>query len=293
MNTWDNLKQSATEFWQDKYKRKRTIIVAVFAAVFLSVFAFVYFITRPAPNCTDGKQNQNEEGVDCGGVCANRCVKNTTQPLTAIENGFVASGAVNKYDLYSRISNPNNIFGSSSFQYEFKVKDADGQIIATRSGKNYILPGESKYIVENNIETDKVPASVEFNIGDTNWVEFNNSYEKPQLKIVNKQYGPITDGVGFSLAIGLLKNESLFDFSKINLDIILKDSKDNVIGLNSTEMQMVKSGENRDFKALWMNKFPHAEDVINVDVQAEVNVFSLESFSTKYFQSGVQGSSYR
>jgi len=280
MEIVDNLKLAANNFWQDKYKRKRTIIIAIFVAIFLLFIFLIYSWLAPKATCTDGKQNQNEEGIDCGGVCAKKCVKITAQDLTAQESGFVASGAVNKYDLYGRVSNPNNVFGSSKFQYEFKVKDSAGQVIATRQGIGYVLPGESKYIVENNIETDVTPSSVEFNITNPVWVEFMDSYEKPQLKVVNKQYDQISSGVGFSEAIGLMKNESPFDFNLIKLDIILKDAQDKVIALNSTEMRTVKSGENRDFKALWLNRFPG--EVMNVEVQAEANIFDSESFAKKY-----------
>lgn len=290
MEILDNVKLAISNFWQDKYKRKRTIIIAIFLAVFLMVVWFIYYLLKPAPTCTDGVKNQNEEQVDCGGVCG-KCEKIIAQDLTSQESGFVSSGAVNKYDLYSRVSNPNNIFGSSEFQYEFRVKNSSGQVIATRTGKGFILPGESKYAVQNNVETDKVPDSVEFIISNTNWIEFKDYYEKPQLKIINKQYSPIMSGVGFSEAIGLLKNESPYDFSLISIDVILKDAQDKVIGLNSTEMRTVKSGENRDFKVLWLSRFPG--EVMNVEVQAEANIFDSESFSTKHFQSGSQGSSYR
>ena len=35
-----------------------------------AVTQFSYLIAVAAENCTDGVQNQNETGVDCGGVCS-------------------------------------------------------------------------------------------------------------------------------------------------------------------------------------------------------------------------------
>ena len=292
MEILDNFKQAVNNFWQDRYKRKRTIIIAVFVAIFLLFIFLAYAWSRPEPTCSDGIKNQNETGVDCGGVCPDRCEKITAENLVSQESGFVESGAVNKYDLYGRVSNPNNIFGSNSFQYEFRLKDAEGSVLATKQGIGYILPGESKYIVENNIETDKVPSSVEFNITGQSWVEFTGYFERPQLKVVNKQYDQIGSGVGFSEAKGLLKNESPYDFNLIRLEIILKDASDKVIALNSTEMRTVKSGENRDFRSLWLNRFPG--DVMNIEVQAEADIFDEESFIKKNFESGnFQQTDYR
>ena len=42
-----------------------------------AVRQFSYLIAVAAENCTDGVQNQNETGVDCGGVCS-ACGKTKT-----------------------------------------------------------------------------------------------------------------------------------------------------------------------------------------------------------------------
>lgn len=291
MQIVDNIKQAAINFWQDKYKRKRTIIVAVFAAIFLSVILFAYEKMKPVPNCFDNVKNQNEEGIDCGGVCAKQCdIK--AQDLVVRQAGFVPSGAVNTYDLYAKVSNPNNVFGSSQFSYRFQLKDASGQVIVTKDGKGFILPGETKYIIEAAVQTDGTPASADLAISNETWVQFKDYFESPQLKVVNKEYNQITSGVGFGEADGLLKNGSPYDFANIDIYVLLEDVGNNIIGLNSTSMQTVKSGESRDFKAMWMNRFPGT--VSNMEVQADVNIFDSDSFSKQYVQpSQTQGSSYR
>ncbi|KKR21057.1 MAG: hypothetical protein UT50_C0014G0006 [Candidatus Moranbacteria bacterium GW2011_GWA2_39_41] len=271
------------KFLEDKYQKKRAIIIAIFVAVFLLFVFLLYSWLKPAPSCFDEKKNQNETGVDCGGVCAIKCAI-VAQDLTSQESGFVESGIAGKLDLYARVSNPNSTFGSKKFQYEFKLFDSAGSVVATKKGVSYILPAESKYVVENNVEINGVPSRIEFNILDRDWSEFVDYYERPQLKIVNKTYGQINSGIGFSEAKGLLKNESVFNFNTIRLDIILKDANDSVIALNSTEMNTVKSGENRDFRALWLNRFPG--EVMNVEVQAGVNIFESDTFIKQYFVPG-------
>jgi len=268
-------------FLEKHARRKRTIIVAIFLAIFLLFIFLLYLWLKPAPSCFDGKQNQNELGVDCGGMCAQKCNKITAQLLTVEDSGFVESGVAGKIDLYGRVSNPNNVFGSSEFQYEFTVKDNVGNVVATKKGTGYLLPAENKYVIENNVEIGGVPSTVEFRIVSEKWVEFTDYFERPQIKIVNKQYSQINSGVGFSEATGLLKNESPFNFNTIKIKVILKDSKGSIIAVNSTEMNTVKLSENRDFKVIWFNRFPG--EVMNVEVQAEVNVFESETFIKQYF----------
>jgi hypothetical protein len=268
-------------FLQDKYKVKRAKIIAVFSVIFLLFIFLMYLWLKPIESCTDGIKNQNETEVDCGGMCPNKCEKIVAQPLTVQEQGFVTNGAVDKIDLYGRITNPNNVFGSNKFQYEFIIKDATGNIVASKIGSNYALPAESKYIIENNIEVSGAPSTVELNIINESWVEFTDYFERPQIKVVNKEYNQISSGVGFSEAKGLLKNESDFNFNSISLNIILKDSNGTIIAVNSTAMNTVKSRENRDFKAIWLNRF--SGEVMNVEVQSEVNVFEVDAFIKQYF----------
>lgn len=278
-------------FLEDKYQKKRAIISLVLSIIFLAFVFLIYSWIRPTATCNDGIKNQNEQEIDCGGVC-NKCEKIISQEIIIQEVGFVENGAANKYDLYSRIFNSNNIFGSNEFQYEFRIKDLNGDVVASSRGKNFILPSESKYIIANNVEIASAPASVEFVILNSQWMELQEHLEKPQLKIVNKQYNQISSGVGFSEASGLLKNESPFDFNVIALKIILKNSDGHIIAVNSTEMRTVKSGENRDFKALWTSRF--SGEVRNVDVQAETNIFNAETFIKKSFTpENSQATSYR
>lgn len=260
--------------------QKRAIIVAVYLAIFIILGLFFYSLFKPKETCTDSIKNQNEEDVDCGGVCA-PCKKIEAQPLNVLETGIVPSGITDQYDFYAIIDNPNNIYGSKEFQYEIKLKDAQGNILVDKTDSSYILPGEKKYIVETNLAPGSLPASAEIQIKNSEWVEFND-YRRPEIEVVNKNYSEITSGVGFADARGLLKNGSPFDFDLITIRIILKDPQNRVIALNSTQMRTVKSGEERDFRAFWPNRFPG--DVRNMEAQVEVNVFSSDTFLKRYFK---------
>ena len=274
----------------DDRQKKQTVVIAVFAAIFLLFVFFIYSIVKPKPTCFDGTKNQNEEDVDCGGVCQAKCAIKAVD-LTVGKTGFLAGGA-GSYDLFAEVINPNYRVGSGQFQYEFTLKDSSGSVLAKKSGVNFILPGEKKYVIETSVPISGTVASAEFRAYNPQWTEFSTDYQqKPELRVVNKNYSEISSGVGFAEATGLLKNESLFDFSNIKLKIILKDSSDNIVGLNSTEMNTVKSGEVRDFRAFWPNRF--TGDVRNMEVQTDVNVFNSESFIKKYFNPGTSTENYR
>ena len=271
------------EYISENSKRKRIVIAIIYGVIFLLIVSWIISSMKPKPNCFDGKLNQDEERVDCGGVCQKECEKNAEEAIKINETGFVASGLVNKYDIYGKIINPNDFFGSGEFSYHFIVRGSGGSVLAERNGVNFILPGEEKYLIETNVETTERPIAVELVVSGVAWKKITtDDYRNPSLKIVNKNYDEIRSGVGFSEATGLVKNESQFDFETIKVYIILKAAGGEILALHSTQMNSVRSGENRDFKVSWPSRFPG--DVQGVDVQADVNVFKSESFSKRFFE---------
>lgn len=259
--------------------RKQIIISSVYLLLILLVAWGVFSMLRPAESCADKVKNQNEEAVDCGGVCP-ACLVAKADPLRTAETGVLPSGLPESYDAWATIENPNHTFGSSKFSYRFEFKDAGGVVIGTAPGMGFILPAEKKYLIAPNVSLSQAPASAGIVISQTDWVELQNYYEKPQLEIVNKNYAETASGTGFSELRGILKNESPFDFEVIKIRIILKDSAGTVIATNATEMRTVKSGEEREFRAAWPARFPG--EVRSIEAQPDVNMFDSQSFAKRY-----------
>lgn len=261
---------------------KRIIIIIVYLLIFAILGYGIYSAVKPKPTCYDGKKNQNEEEIDCGGQCAPCQKPISAQELKIGEIAFVYGGP-GRFDVMAKITNPNNEYGSPVFSYEFILKGAGESELARRSGEEFILPGETKYVIETNLETGIQPQSVEYQIKKADWQEFVN-YQKPELNIYSKRYDPITSGVGYSEAYGLLKNESPFDFNFIRIKVILRDGLGKPIALNMTDMRTISSGEQRDFRLLWPLSFPG--DVQNVEMEAGADVFDSQNFIRKYLPGG-------
>jgi len=254
---------------------KRLIIICIYLALLFLIAYVIYGFLKSDETCFDKIKNQNEEDVDCGGKCS-PCGIIKAQSLSVQNSGFVENGRPKEYDAWAIVSNPNNSFGAKSFEYEIKLKGSSGETLAQRNGAGFVLPGDRKYIVESNIFSDVSPREIQLEIKETEWVEFSNYYEKPNLGIVSKNYRQVNSGAGFSEASGLLRNETPYDFNVIKVQVILKDFGGNVVALNSTEMRTVKSGEEREFKSLWINRF--SGEVANIEAQAEINIFESEAF---------------
>ena len=56
-------------------KKRQIIYLALVVGFFIFVTTvFLFFLLYETPTCFDGKQNQEEIGIDCGGPCVRLCV---------------------------------------------------------------------------------------------------------------------------------------------------------------------------------------------------------------------------
>ncbi len=264
---------------------RRLVIVSIFLSFnALLIFGIYFGIIKKPASCIDGIQNQNEQGIDCGGICTNACIEVVVgQDFQTKEVTFVPGGN-NRYDVMARIFNGNDAIGAPSFRYTFQLKDASGQVLATRSGNNYILPQETKTLIEVNLESALSPASVSLSISDVSWERFTGYREKPTINIYQKRYNQLTTGAGYSGAYGLVSNESPYDFRSIIVKVILRDSTGKPLAFNQTKQDNVTAGESRDFMLIWPLPFPGT--VERVDMEVDADVYHSQNFERQYFPGG-------
>jgi hypothetical protein len=257
---------------------KQTFYMALYLAIIISLIYLIVQYFQNQPTCNDGKKNQNETGVDCGGVCSACPEENPAKNLTVPEKSIVPAG-INKYDLVAKVANPNSNIGSPSFDYQFVIKNQSGGEIGRRSGRGFILPAENKYILEIGFDSQDTPASADLIINNVTWEKFSG-YEEPDLAVTNVNFNEITSGVGFYEVKGLLRNESAFDFSLITMKIIMRDSSGKIIAVNKSEMRTINSKEERDFRQVWPNRF--SGSVSKVEIDPEADVYNNETFLQHY-----------
>lgn len=264
-------------------KQKFIAIVYFIIAVLLGVGVYYAFI-KPPETCFDNKQNQDEAGVDCGGVCQAVCEEKVVGADLELKEAIFAQGGSGEYDVLVKIHNPNDAIGAISFAYTVDLKSGTGETLASRSGTNYILPQENKYIFELNFTPSAAPAKVSLQINEVKWARFSGYQEKPSINIYQKRYNEISSGAGFSEAFGLVVNDSPYDFRSIIVKVILRDANDKPLAFNTTEMRTVKSQEERDFRLVWPKAFPG--EVKNVEMEVDADVYHSFNFVRQYLPGG-------
>lgn len=268
-------------FMEDHRLFKRIVVIVGYLVFFAAIVSLIYVLFfRVAPTCTDGIRNQNETGIDCGGSCTKRCDPPLeAKALLSEETAFVPVGD-GAYDVLVKVHNPNDIAGASSFSYAMLLKDASGRVLAKRVGHSFILPQETKYLLEFQIPSSVVPegASVEFS--DIKWDRFEGYTEKPRVSVVRQSYARITSGPGYGAATGLVINESPYDFRSLSVKVVLRDASGKPIAVNMTEMRTMKSKEQRDFRLVWPSSFPG--EVASYEMLVDADIYHVSNFIKQY-----------
>lgn len=263
---------------------QKQIIVAIIFFIFWGLVGFGisrFFVETPT--CTDGKQNQKELAIDCGGPCK-PCMPEL-EKIRILKIKAVRA-ADNSYDFLAQVENPNREYGASKFTYQFEAFDQSGNSIQKIEGSKFILPSETKYIIETPITLTSAPTKITFGVQNAIWEKLSDSsdYSDVGLEIFNKKYNEALPGSNFfSEAIGTMTNRSNYDYDRIEIIVVLYDSNNNIINFARTEQKTVLSGMEREFRVFWKNSFKKAT---RWEMEAYTNVFQNENFIKKHGSEG-------
>ncbi len=229
----------------------------------IAVAALIFFL-RPAPICTDGKLNQHEEQIDCGGECE-ACIGNPSELVTNWVRFFeVAPG---RYEAGAYVENPNLVLGLPSLKYQIDLYSLQNNIIASAQGITFANPREKFLIYEPNLVTlKKIPARAIVRFLDLKWKKLDS--KKPELFVSRNEF---TDDLDGGKLRSIIENQSLFPIQNISLSAILYDNNGNAVGVSISNLVEINGEEKANAYFTWRQKFnptPQTYEVI-----ARVNLF--------------------
>lgn len=131
--------------------RRQVLYSGVGAIVVFVLLIFLYqtFFTSPA-TCFDGKQNNDETGVDCGGTaCSLICADAAHPPVVAWTRSFQTNPGF--YNAVAYVQNNNVGAGARNVAYSFTLYDDKNILIGHADGIINIPPAQNTPIIESNI----------------------------------------------------------------------------------------------------------------------------------------------
>ena len=136
----------------------------------------------------------------------------------------------------------------------------------------FFLPASEKLLVFARFSSDSEPQTLDVSLGDTKFIRKPDISVNYELERINFSNNPS----GARVSAGI-KSLSAFTVKQINLPVVVYDNQNTVVGVNSTYISEVASGETRTFQYTWPLSLPGA---VRAEITPEINVFDRNLFST-------------
>lgn len=254
---------------------KRTVIATVFIIGLGLIFYSYRLFTVPVSDCFDGLKNGEEDGADCGiAACGVSCGEEVA-PLSVISAKLIQING-GDYDFIAQIKNPHQDLGSPEAVYELKIFDAENREVLKKTGVFYILPDQTRFLIISALK-NQAAVRAEFKIQSAIWQKLE-SFEGINFPVLRKEYSASSDS-GSSVFFGVVLNDSDFDFALLDIEILLSDKNDNIVGANMTDVRSIRSREERYFESMWLSPIGEVKEV---RVQAYTNLFENSNFIKQY-----------
>lgn len=253
--------------WATKRKLIYFLIVAGVTIAAVSVPLWRAF-NKP-PTCSDSKQNQNERGIDCGGVCSLACKEDVSPLVIEWSRAFKVEDGT--YDVVAFVENQNGTYGVKKAIYHFKIYDKDNILIAEKFGKTYVREREKFAVFETGIKTGKrIPQRVFFEFAP------DMSWEKVSAKSINisTKNKVIIDTESTPRLNVTIINESFSPVKNLDIIAILYDINDNALSVSSTNISSMDKNSSKEISFTW--KEPFLVNPNRIEIIPRTNPFDSE-----------------
>jgi hypothetical protein len=242
-------------------KRQFMYVSGILGFFVLVIGIPAFILLYKSPTCFDGKQNQGEEGIDCGGTCVALCPVGFVRPTILFSRySKVANGV---YNLLAYIDNPNMLGSTMDTGYIFHVYDKDGMLLGERTGTISIPAGRKIAIFEPSFQTTvREPKNILFELdGDIRWTRPNGD---PLFSVSNIT---VDDSGFYSRVNADITNKSEQTDRNVEVIAIVYDTDGNARMFSRTYLDEVPGLASTPVSFTWPEKFSETPARIDVVVR--------------------------
>ena len=194
-----------------------------------------------------------------------------------ITDTYLFQVANNDYDFLAQVQNPNETYGAGSVTYRLSFFDEAGTPVSQKTNTFYILPGQTKFVIETPLRFASPISKAEMKITGVQWQELDPlALIGVDLVVTNEQFQKRTGPTIFGVVSGIVNNTSDFDVSSVQVVIVLLDAKDIPVAANRTEIRTFLADTRRGFESSWTA--PLTVSVSKTYVEANTNLFLNDTF---------------
>ncbi len=236
-------------------QRKFNIIIVLISIVLIGFGVTVYrvFFTQPE-TCFDRIQNQDERGVDCGGVCELVCANDVTPLIILWQRPVLVSGDV--YSAVVYVANENKNAGIKQLDYEIKLYDDKNILVgAPITGTTFVGPLQKKAIVETGIVVEnRIPKTVFTTFSKPIiWSKTSGEQNNNYIESINET---ISDSSTFPKLSALLQNtNNRTDYIDLPVIALVYDTIGNIMAVSKTTVDRLDHGKSEMVYFTWQRPF--------------------------------------
>lgn len=208
---------------------------------------------------------------------------NPTINLTPIQVIFTKLFNVenNDYDFLAKVNNPNTDYGSGKVEYVLTFYNTSGREISTKTASFYILPGQTKYVVDSPLRFQESISRADFKIKSVDWQNLDwLGTNGVNLLVKSASYSQMLKPGLFAKAGGDIINNSDFDLNKVDVFVVAIDQSNQPVAVNKTEIRTFLARTTRGFEVSWFTSF--VGQVNRIDAEANTNLFENSNFLRNY-----------
>ncbi|MEK7657744.1 MAG: hypothetical protein AAB366_00945 [Patescibacteria group bacterium] len=231
----------------NKQLSKQIIYGGGFLSVVLLILTASYLLWfRSEPSCFDGRWNQEESGVDCGGPCQD-CEIKTLVPIS--ERWLKYFSVDGKTVITAEIKNSNTDYAASGLSYVFDIYGKDGSKIKSIARKSFIYAEEIKCLFEQADVKFQEIGEIKISFSALDW---KRKGEFSQPKIQKRQLiTSFQDNQTGAETSGTVVNDNPFSLSKLRIIGFLLNKNGMELGVSKTELENLRAFEERPFKIIF------------------------------------------
>lgn len=240
-------------------RNRKILLIVIGLSLFVATAALIAvpFLYK-TPTCSDGKQNQGETGIDCGGGCLRVCVAEATPPSVRFVRPIAQVG---RTDVLAYIDNRNQNAAARNVKYVVELYDSSRTLVGKKEGTISLAPGLTTPLFVAGIPTgsrEAVQAFVLFNNEEIEWEKYEQRVSVPVVKSAEFQEG------GLPRIVATVENQTVRPFLNTALVVTVYDQSNTVIAASRTVVAEIGAG--REVQAVFTWPSPFAVTPARIEV---------------------------
>jgi len=249
--------------WGSRHQLLYSLIVLIFLGIVIGLPVYFTFFNKQ-PTCYDRVRNQDETGVDCGGICTRACVDDVVpQPLVRWVRSFKVAGGI--YNLVAYVQNPNVTYVGEPANYLFKVYDKNNIVIDVVENSVAIPPTNNFPIFEQGFDAgERIPDHVTFDFtSKVVWHKYMG--ESAEFSVVDENLANASTSPRLDATV---VNKTFKTYKNIEVVAIIYGNDGNAIASSRTFIDLLADGQSKRVTFTWPSAF--SEPYASIEVIPKV-----------------------